>query len=204
MDLNTDWKHSSFCNSLQDSSNFTPKLINFPDFRIEYLIFWITATNKRLEEKIVFHWPCDIYYFLHTEAICSHTTTVWETHCPTGTTQEGSIFQTLFSNKEMQRSAIIVLFPAISWQTSFLLLPFNSLPQSAFFMKSLRRLLHTEPSSTLLFLLQRDNKGRRGVTESTRKVCKIFQSLLKWFLPEESFQPHFTILPVSYNTVSAK
>lgn len=79
--------------------------------------------------------------------------------------------------------------------------PFNSLPQSAFFTKVLGRLLHAEPFSSYFREVTREEEG---LTEGTRKTHKIFQSLLKLVFPEEGFQTHFTTLPVSYNTMSAK
>lgn len=127
---------------------------------------------------------------------------VWDSLPYSHNTGRLCISHRLFRKKAIERHTITVL-SSILWQNSLLLLPLNSLPQSTLFMQVFWILLHTEPSRILLFLLWRHSMGRRVVIEATLNVRKIFRSLLKLFLPEESFQTHFTTFSVSCNPISA-
>lgn len=63
------------------------------------------------------------------------------------------------------------VFPAMSWQTGFLLLPFNSLPQNASFKKVLRWSLHAEPFSLYFRETTREEGSDRGYQKRFSKAC---------------------------------
>lgn len=96
---------------------------------------------------------------------------------------------------------VLSVFPAISWQTGFLLLTFNSLPLSAFFTKVLRRLLYSEPSSSYFREITWEEEGWHRVPEksvSFSKACWNYFSLkrvsklisLPFQFPITQYQPN--------------